>query len=63
MTCHDCGTEVPDGLISKKFGVCLCRTCWETRTGWNLVLEAAKSDASNADVAALAEKARLASEV
>jgi hypothetical protein len=61
--CNDCGGQLMEGQIkSRKFGVYLCRTCFEIRTGWDKVLEAAgSSDVSNAELEALAEKARLAS--
>jgi hypothetical protein len=59
--CEDCGAET-DGLKSRKFDAYLCRTCWEARTGWNVVLEAAADpDKSNKEVEELAKKAREAS--
>lgn len=59
-SCHDCGGGLLPGQIkSKKFGVYLCRGCFEKRTGWDEVIEAAGNpDVSNTEVEALAEKAR-----
>ncbi len=29
--CHDCATAVPAEFQSKKYGVTLCRSCWQLR--------------------------------
>jgi hypothetical protein len=57
-SCHDCGGGLlPMQVKSKKYGVYLCRECFEKRTGWNEVKRVAGDPGvSDEEVKALAEK-------